>query len=85
MDSELQAALADWESLGTIRQQELGWMHPLVETARKYANPDYEAATAITNQLRYAKTSDDWDDLIYDITKEAVDAALGVTEDTHEA
>ena len=54
-----------------------------LDAARKYANPNIEAATAITNQLRFAKTSDDWDDLIYDITKEAVDAALGVTEDAH--
>ena len=53
----------------------------MLEAARKYAKPDIDAATAITNQLRFAKTSDDWDDLIYDITKEAVDAALGVTED----
>ncbi len=37
---------------------------------------DYEAAVAITNQLRLIVSGDEWDDLIHDITKEAVDAAL---------
>ena len=45
---------------------------------RKYANPDIDAAVEITGQLRFAKTADDWDDMIYDVTKEAVDAALGI-------
>ena len=47
----LQDALADWESLGYVRQQEFGWMHPIVEAARKYANPDIEAATVYAVKL----------------------------------
>ena len=43
---------------------------------------DIDAAVEITGQLRFAKTADDWDDMIYDVTKEAVEAALGTTEDT---
>ncbi len=53
----------------------------LVEAARKWANPDIDAAEAITYKLRYIKDGDEWDDKIYGITKEAVAAALGVTED----
>ena len=44
-------------------------------------NPDYEAAAAITYELRYIKDGDEWDDKIEGITKRAVDAALGITED----
>ncbi len=43
---------------------------------------DIDAAVEIIGQLRFAKTADDWDDMIYDVTKEAVWAALGITEDT---
>ncbi len=53
----------------------------ITKAARRVANPDIEAATVITNGLRFVKAGDEWDDLIYDITKEAVDAALSVTED----
>ena len=72
MDSELQAAFDRWDS--RTRPE---WTTSIVEAARKYANPDIEAATAIIYELRFAKTSDEWDDMIYDITKEAVGAALG--------
>ncbi len=86
MDSELQDALdrlldatANW----TLSASPLaaGEVAAIVEAARKVANPDIEAAVEIIGQLRFAKTADDWDDMIYDVTKEAVEAALGITED----
>ncbi len=53
----------------------------VVEAARRVANLDIDAATAVTNQLRFIKDGDEWDDLIHDITTEAVNKALGITED----
>ncbi len=55
---------------------------PIVDAARRVADLKLDAATAVTNQLRFVKSGDEWDDLIYDITKEAVMAALSITEDT---
>ena len=65
-EASFQYASGDWELIQ--------------KAAAKYANPDYEAATVVTGQLRYIKTSDDWDDKIEDITREAVNAALDITE-----
>ncbi len=50
--SRLQDALDRWESLGYVRQQELGWMYPIVNAARKYANPDYKAAAKVEAEMR---------------------------------
>ena len=75
------------DALDTVDTAEYGFYEELaiiVEAARRVVNPDIEAATAITNQLRFIKTGDEWDDLIYDITKEAVDVALSVTEETEQ-
>ncbi len=38
-----------------------------------------DAATEIVGRLRYIRNEDDWEDAIEDITKEAVEAAIGVT------
>ena len=38
---------------------------------------DFDAATNITNELRYVKDGDDWDDQIEEITRRAVMAGLG--------
>ncbi len=38
-----------------------------------------DAATEITNELRFIRDPDDWDDRIGDITKRAVEAAVGAT------
>ncbi len=37
-----------------------------------------DTATAITNELRYVKTGDEWDDLIHDFTKTALVAVLSM-------
>ena len=50
----------------------------VVNAAKRYANPDIEAATEIINRLRYIETGDEWDDKIEDITAEAVNKALGI-------
>ncbi len=52
------------------------------DAARRVANPDIEAATAITYELRYIKDDDEWDDKIENITKRAVDAGFGITKNT---
>ena len=88
-DSELEKAIVriDAAQLGgeSLDDEPEYWAVELVtNTARKVANLDIDAATAVTNQLRFLKTGDAWDDLIYDITKEAVHTALSITEkDTH--
>ncbi len=46
-------------------------------------HPNIDAATAITNQLRYIKNEDDWDDQIEDITERAIKAALGLSVVPH--
>ena len=88
MDSELQKALdyvltpAEVVALSDEARKAIATVWK--EAARKVANLDIDAATAVTNQLRFLKTGDAWDDLIYDITKEAVHTALSITEeDTH--
>jgi len=53
----------------------------IVEAARRVANLDIDKATAVTNVLRYVKVVDEWDDMLYSITEEAVNAALGITEE----
>ena len=74
--SNLSDALDRWETRDdTVKDTVL-----IMDAARRVANPDYEAATEITYDLRYIKDGDDWDDQIEDTTKRAVDAALGVIE-----
>ena len=58
----------------------LDYEQAVVDAARRVANPNIEAATAITNELRYVKDADDWDDQIENITRRAVHAALGISE-----
>ena len=52
------------------------------ELKRRVASLDMEAATDITNRLRYIKTGDEWDDKLDGITAEAVNAALGIPRRT---
>ena len=82
--SDLQAAIAgvlgwhiDDSDMPTFVRDD---HNTVIEAARRVANPDIEAATAITYDLRYVKDGDDWDDQIEDVTKRAVNAALGVSE-----
>ncbi len=79
MDSELQAELDHWDKSPFNRSTGMG---AIVKAARKVANLDIDAATAITYELRYIKDDDEWDDEIGDITKRAIFAALGITEGT---
>ncbi len=85
MDSELEETI---DLVGTLTIDDVGGpltaerIAILLEAARKVANPDIEAATAITYELRYIKDDDEWDDEIGDITKRAIFAALGITEGT---
>ena len=81
MDSELQKAIKQYDDsdrppIGTHQ-----W-NLILDAARKVANLDYEAAVEVIGQLRFAKTADDWDDQIYEITEKAVNIALGITENT---
>ena len=62
---------------------ERDWLEGLrLEDEREFNDLDFDAATAINNELRFIKNGDDWDDEIYGITKKAVLAALGITEVT---
>ena len=82
MDSELMEAAFRIIDNPTLDADIIDDLVPILEAARKVANPDIEAATAITYELRYIKDDDEWDDEIGDITKRAIFAALGITEDT---
>ena len=74
MNSELQAALDHWVVPLGLKGNQLSELIVIVEAARKYANPDYEAAISVM-----------WDREPYLESKKenmrrAVDAALGITE-----
>lgn len=56
------------------------YIDPVLDAARRVANLDIEAATPVIYELRYVKDSDDWDDQIEDITRRAVEIALGISE-----
>ncbi len=81
MDSELQRLLdeevfpyernPEWERVVNVK---------VVEAARKVANLDIDKATIVIYQLRYIRDEDEWDNEVGDITKQAVNAALGTTE-----
>ena len=57
----------------------LGDSQLIVDAARRVANLDIDAAVDIAYQLRYVQDGDDWNDQIEDVTKRAVNAALGVS------
>ena len=78
--SDLQDALDLHDRIGPLAEDH--WTVPIVAAARRVANPDIEAATAIIYELRYIKDGDEWDDKIEDITKRAVDASSGITKNT---
>ena len=56
-------------------------METLIEAARRYANPNIEAAAIIINGLRHVTTEDGWDESVPVFTKYAIDAALNPPED----
>ena len=58
----------------------LDYEQAVVDAARRIANLDIEAATPVIYELRYVKDGDDWDDQIEDITRRAVEIALGISE-----
>lgn len=73
---EVQDALTELNEIGTYPT----WMRPLVEAARKWANPDYEAAA---KDLNYTLSSEGLSIHFDAVDMEGiVDAALGITEDT---
>ena len=83
MDSELSQAMFNIINFpDDIPNALVNDLATVMDAARKVANLDIEAATAVTYELRYIKDDDEWDDKIEDITRRAVATALGITEDT---
>ena len=74
--SDLQAAFDDVRDL--CDGSEPDSLHVIVEAARKYANPDYEAAHAVLARYGFTVFGVEVDS---SITRRVVDAALGVSED----
>ena len=75
MDSELQAALKEWDDGYNIGPH----MIVLADAARRVANPDYEAAHIIAEGIDgLPENAKLW----HALADEIVNAALGITEDT---
>jgi len=82
--SDLQDALDEAVIFSRFTDDGLRWLvnEVIVDAARRAANLDIDKATIVIYQLRYIRDEDEWDDRVGDITEEAVNAALGITENT---